>query len=148
MATIRSNCHLVSRNLRRSEGFNSYQTDGFDEGETQNGVREELATERRVAGDSVQEGGEDETDTDTGTGETNGGAAHTKVLGDLDEGVGHLGGVGTAGLDANGRDLGAGRVEEGRGALHGVEGGSLAGGSYSVVSSGSHAYSAIVSSPE
>ena len=62
------------------------------------------------------------------TTETDGGRAHTHVLGDLDEGVGHLRGVGTAGLDANGRDLGAGGVEEGRGALHRVESGGLVSG--------------------
>ena len=52
----------------------------------------------------------------------------TNVLGNLDEGVGHLGGVGTAGLDTDGGNLGAGGVQEGRGALHGVEGGGLAAG--------------------
>lgn len=62
------------------------------------------------------------------TAETDGSGTHAHVLGDLDEGVGHLRGVGTAGLDADGRDLGAGGVEEGGGALHGVEGGGLAGG--------------------
>jgi len=31
------------------------------------------------------------------TTKTDGGLTHTKVLGDLDEGVGHLGGVGAAG---------------------------------------------------
>jgi hypothetical protein len=43
----------------------TYQTDGLDEGETQNGVGKELTTERRVAGNGGEEGGEDETDTDT-----------------------------------------------------------------------------------
>jgi hypothetical protein len=41
------------------------ETDGLDEGETKNGVREELATERGVTGDTLEEGSEDETDTDT-----------------------------------------------------------------------------------
>lgn len=41
------------------------KTDGLDESETQNGVREELATERRVAGNTLEEGSEDKTDTDT-----------------------------------------------------------------------------------
>jgi hypothetical protein len=91
-------------------------TDGLDESETKNGVREELATERGVAGDSVDEGGENETDTDTGTGKTDGSGTHTNVLGALDEGVGHLRGVGTLG---DGRDLGE------LGALDGVEGGVL-----------------------
>lgn len=104
----------------------TYQANGLDEGEAQNGVGEELAAERWVAGDGGQEGGEDETNADTGTAETDGGRAHTEVLGDLDEGVGHLGGVGTLGVGADGGD--AGGVEESRGALHGVEGGGLAGG--------------------
>lgn len=72
-------------------------TDGLDESETQNGVGEQLATEGRVAGNTVQEGSENETDTDTGTSQTDGGGTHTQVLGDLDQGVGHLRRVGTAG---------------------------------------------------
>lgn len=102
-------------------------TDGLDESETENGVREELATERGVAGDSVDEGGEDETDTDTGTGKTDGSGTHTNVLGDLNKGVGHLRGVGTLGLLGNGGGLGD------LGALDGVEGGVL-GDRYSIVS--------------
>lgn len=65
--------------------------------------------------------------TDTGTTETDGSGTHANVLGDLDKGVGHLRGVSTLGL---GGDLSAGRVHEGRGALHGVEGSGLAGSSY------------------
>jgi hypothetical protein len=64
----------------------------------------------------------------TGTTETDGSRTHTQVLGDLDEGVGHLRGVGTLGLGTNWRDLGACGLEEGGGALHGVEGGGLTGG--------------------
>lgn len=41
------------------------KTNGFDESETKNGVREELATERWVAGNSLEESGEDQTNTDT-----------------------------------------------------------------------------------
>ena len=59
----------------------------------------------------------------TYTTETNGGRAHTHVLRDLDEGVGHLRGVGAAGLHGDRGGLG----HEGGGALHGVEAG-LAGG--------------------
>lgn len=95
-------------------------TDSLDEGETKNGVGEELATERRVAGNSLDEGGENQTDTDTSTGKTDGGRAHTNVLRDLDEGVGHLRRVGAGGL---GGDRGGLGESEGRGALHGVEGG-------------------------
>lgn len=72
------------------------KTDGLDESETQNGVREKLATESRVAGNTGQESREDETDTDTSTSQTNGGRTHTQVLGDLNHGLGDLGRVGTA----------------------------------------------------
>jgi len=103
------------------------KTDGLDESETQNGIREELATEGRVAGNTVQESGEDETDTDTGTSETDGSGTHTDVLGDLDHGLGDLRGVGTA-LD--GESLAGGGVDD-RGhllALDGLERRRLAGG--------------------
>lgn len=96
------------------------KTDGLDEGETQNGVREELATESRVAGDGVEEGGENETDTDTSTGQTDGGGTHTQVLGDLDHGLGDLRRVGAAGLES----LAGGGVDNLGGllALDGLEG--------------------------
>lgn len=94
------------------------KTDGLDESETQNGVGEELASESGVAGNTVEEGGEDETDTNTGTSQTNGGGTHTQVLGDLNHGLGDLGGVGTA-LDLEG--VAGGGLEEGL-ALHGLEG--------------------------
>lgn len=74
------------------------QTDGLDEGKAQNGVGEELTTEGRVAGDTQQEGTEDETDTDTSTTETNGGRTHTQVLGDLNHSSGDFGGVVAASL--------------------------------------------------
>lgn len=99
------------------------QTDGFDESETQNGVGEELTTQSRVAGDTEEEGTEDETDTDTGTTETDGGRAHTHVLGDLDHGVGDFRGVLAAGLDV-GEDLASvGLDEAGLLTLDGLEGG-------------------------
>ena len=60
--------------------------------------------------------------------ETDGSRTHADVLGDLNKCIGHLRRVGTAGLDTNGGDLGAGRVQEGGSALHGVEGGGLAAG--------------------
>lgn len=95
------------------------QTNGLDEGETQNGVREELATEGGVAGDAVDEGSEDETDTDTGTSQTDGGRAHTQVPGDLNHGLGDLGRVGTAALDVE--CLAGGGIDD-RGHLLALEG--------------------------
>ena len=96
------------------------ETDGLDEGKAQNGVREELATERGVAGDSVDEGSEDETNTDTGTGKTDGSGTHTDVLGDLNHGVGDLRRVGAA-LNLEG--IAGGGLEERRSllALEGLE---------------------------
>ncbi|KAI6763041.1 hypothetical protein HG530_009021 [Fusarium avenaceum] len=94
------------------------KTNGLDESETQNGVREELATEGRVAGNTVEESGENETDTNTGTGKTDGSGTHTQVLGDLNHGLGDLGGVGTA-LDLEGV---AGSSLEKSLTLHGLEG--------------------------
>lgn len=97
------------------------KTDGLDESETQNGVGEQLATEGGVAGNTVQESGEDKTDTDTSTSQTDSGRTHTQVLGDLDEGVGHLRAVG-AGLLLESRA--GGGVDDG-GALHGLDGAGL-----------------------
>jgi len=93
------------------------KTDGLDESETQNGVGEELASESGVAGNTVEEGSEDETDTNTGTSQTNGSGTHTQVLGDLNHSLGDLGGVGTA-LDLEG--VAGGGLEKSL-ALHGLE---------------------------
>jgi hypothetical protein len=92
------------------------KTDGLDESETENGVGEKLATESGVAGNTVQESGEDETDTDTGTSETNGGSTHTEVLGDLDHGLSDLRGVRAA------LESGAGGSIENRGSLLALKG--------------------------
>ena len=72
------------------------KTNGLHESETQNSVREELATESRVAGNTVDKGGEHETDTNTGSSQTNRSRTHTDIPGDLDECVGHLGAVRSA----------------------------------------------------
>lgn len=99
------------------------QTNGFDEGETKNGVGEELATESRVAGDGQEERTENNTDTNTGTTETDGSRSHTNVLGDLDHGVGDLRGVLAAGSEA----LASGGLDHGGLlALDGLEGDGLA----------------------
>ena len=112
------------------------KTNGLDEGETQNSVREKLATKSGVAGNTVQESGEDETDTDTSTSQTDGGGTHTQVLGDLNQGVGHLRAVG-AGLLLEGRagggvdDLGGllalGGLEGSRGAYDAIESANITG---------------------
>lgn len=90
------------------------KTDGLDESETKNGVREELATEGRVAGNTVEEGGENETDTDTGTSQTDGSRAHTEVLGDLNHSLSDLRRVGAT-LDLEG--IAGGGLEERSGLL-------------------------------
>lgn len=95
------------------------QTDGLDEGETQNGVREQLATEGGVAGNTLDQGSENQTDTDTGTSQTDGSRAHTNVLGDLNHGLGDLGRVGAAAESSLlGNDAGLGALDslEGAGA--------------------------------
>lgn len=103
------------------------ETNGLDESETQNGVGEELTTEGRVAGNTVEEGGEDETDTDTSTSKTNGGRAHTNVLGNLNHGLSDLGRVGAA-LDLEG--VAGGHADDLGGllALESLHGGSSAWG--------------------
>ena len=103
------------------------ETDGLDESEAENGIREELATESGVAGNTVEEGSEDETDTDTGAGQTDGGGTHAEVLGSLDHGLGDLRRVGAAGLEAE--SLAGGGIEDGRSllALEGLEGGGWSG---------------------
>lgn len=99
------------------------ETHGLDEGETKNGVGEELTTQSGVAGDTHEESSEDETDTDTGTTETDGSGTHTQVLGDLNHGGGDLGGVLAAGSSLEG--LASVGLEEGGG---GTLGGSGEGG--------------------
>ena len=61
----------------------AYQPNGLDESETQNGVGEELTTQRWVAGDGGQERSEHQTDTDAGTTETDGSRTHTYIMLDL-----------------------------------------------------------------
>ena len=95
------------------------KTNSLDKSETQNSVREELATESRVAGNTVDKSGEDETDTNTGTSQTNGSGTHTQVLGDLNESLSELRGVGAALLES----IALGGLEDRRSllALEGLE---------------------------
>lgn len=102
------------------------KTDGFDESETQNGVGEELATEGRVTGNTVEESSEDETDTDTSTSQTNGGRTHTQVLGDLNHGLSDLRRVGSAGSLLESLAGGGAQDLGGLLALDGLEGRSIA----------------------
>jgi hypothetical protein len=62
------------------------QTSGLSEGETQDGVLEELTPEGRVAGNTLDEATENRSDTDTSTGETNGSETGTLDLGGSDHG--------------------------------------------------------------
>jgi len=111
--------------VEEQEGHHEREkTSGLSEGETENGVLEELTPEGGVAGNTLDETTENRSDTNTGTGKTDGGGTHANVLGDLDECVGHLRRVGALG------DRGAGGLEHVGGALHGVEGSVLAGGSW------------------
>lgn len=64
------------------------ETSGLSEGETQNGVLEELTPEGRVAGDTLDEGTENRSDTDTSTSKTDGGNTGTLDLGGSDHGGG------------------------------------------------------------
>lgn len=102
------------------------ETDGLDEGETQNGVGEKLSSEGGVAGNTVEKGGEDETDTDTSTGKTDGSGTHTQVLRYLNHGLGDLRRVCSAGSLLESLAGGGAQDLGGLLALHGLEGGSIA----------------------
>lgn len=126
-----SACSGATYELGHEGNHEIEETDGLDEGEAENGVREELATESGVAGDTVEEGSEDETDTDTGAGQTDGGGTHAEVLGSLNHGLGDLRRVGAAGLEAE--SLAGGGIEDGGRllALEGLEGSGWSGNSRS-----------------
>ena len=75
----------VEEQERHHEGE---QTRSFGEGKTQDGVLEELATEGRVAGDTLDQAAEDSADTNTGASETNGSNTGALDLGGSDHGGG------------------------------------------------------------
>jgi len=83
-------CHAsLFRDIEEQERHHEGEkTRSFGEGETQDGVLEELTTEGRVAGDTLDEAAEDGTDTNTSTGEANGGNAGALDLGRGDHGRG------------------------------------------------------------
>ena len=64
----RGTLKMLLRNLHVLAHHGNHEvekTNGFDEGETQNGVREELTTERGVAGNTLEESSENKANTDT-----------------------------------------------------------------------------------
>ena len=75
--------------VEEQEGHHEREkTSGLSEGETQDGVLEELTPEGGVAGNTLDEATENRSDTDTSTGETNGSEAGTLDLGGSDHGGG------------------------------------------------------------
>ena len=96
--------------VEEQEGHHEREkTSGLSEGETENGVLEELTPEGGVAGDTLDETPENRSDTDTGTSKANGGETGT-----LDLGGGNHGGSG--GLDDDATlldDVAGGVVAEG-----------------------------------
>lgn len=82
------------------------QAGGLSEGETQNGVLEQLAPQARVASGTGDQRTEDGTDTHTGTSQTNCRQTSTDLLAGFDESVGELGGVRAEGLTGEGTDGG------------------------------------------
>jgi hypothetical protein len=96
----------VKEEERHHEGE---EASGFSEGETENGVLEKLTPEGRVAGDTLDEGTENRTDTDTSTSETDSSDTGTLDLGSSNHGGGGRLSDDAAGLD----DVAAGVVLEG-----------------------------------
>ena len=73
--------------VEEQEGHHEREkTSGLSEGETENGVLEELTPEGRVAGDTLDEATENCADTDTSTGKTDGSETSTLDLGGGDHG--------------------------------------------------------------
>jgi hypothetical protein len=68
----------VKEQERHHEGE---KTSGFSEGETQDGILEELTTEGRVASNTLDKTTEHSSDTDTSTSKTNSGDTSTLNLG-------------------------------------------------------------------
>jgi hypothetical protein len=77
------------RDVEEQEGHHEREkTSGLSEGETENGVLEELTPEGGVAGDTLDETSENRADTDTGSGKTNGSETGALDLGGSDHGGG------------------------------------------------------------
>lgn len=100
------------------------QSDSLNESETENGIREQLATHARVASDGHEESCKDHTDTDSGSAKADSSRAHTDVLRNLNHSSGDLRRECAGGLTTH---HAAGGGIENVGyllALHGLEGGS------------------------
>jgi hypothetical protein len=95
----------VEEEERHHEGE---EASSLGEGETENGVLEELTPKGGVAGDTLDEGTENRTDTDTSTSETDGSDTGALNLGSCDHGGGGRLSDDAAGLD----DVAAGVVLE------------------------------------
>jgi hypothetical protein len=113
------------RDVEEQEGHHEREkAGGLSEGETQDGVLEELTPEGRVAGNTLDETAEHRSDTDTGTGKTDGSETGTLDLSGGDHG-------GSGGLDDDAtllNDVAGGAVAEGTaGSDEAVLGGGLAG---------------------
>lgn len=74
------------------------QTHGLGQGEAENGVREELLLERRVAGIADDQATENRANASTGAGHTDGGSAGTDKLGSRIDITANQRGVQSAGL--------------------------------------------------
>jgi hypothetical protein len=75
----------VKKQERHHEGE---KTSGFSESETQNGILEELTTERWVTSNTLDETSEHRSDTNTSTSKTNSGDTSTLNLGGSNHGSG------------------------------------------------------------
>jgi hypothetical protein len=92
-------CTNLSNVEEQERHHESEETSSFGEGETQNGVLEELTPEGWVAGNTLDEGTENRTDTNTGTSETDRGDTSTLDLGGGDHSGGGRLSDDAAGLD-------------------------------------------------
>jgi len=118
--------------VEEQEGHHEREkTSGLSEGETENGVLEELTPEGGVAGNTLDETTENRSDTNTGTGKTDGSETGTLDLSGSDHGgSGGLGDDATLLDDVAGGVVAEGAAGSDEGALLGLAGsvGEAAGG--------------------
>jgi hypothetical protein len=110
--------------VEEQEGHHEREkTSGLSEGETENGVLEELTPEGGVAGNTLDETTENRSDTNTGTGKTNGSETGTLDLSGSDHGgSGGLGDDATLLDDVAGGVVAEGTAGSDEGALLGLAG--------------------------